>query len=49
MYDPNNDVAGDFRGNLDGKGRFEINDIWRAGFDAERTTDKTYLREYGFK
>jgi LPS-assembly protein len=49
IYDPNNNVAGDFRGHIDGKGRFEINDSWRAGFDAERTTDKTYLREYGFK
>ncbi len=48
IYDPNNSEAGDFRGNIDGKGRFEINDNWRTGFDIQRTTDKSYLKEYGF-
>lgn len=48
MYDPHNDEAGSFRGNIDGKGRFELNDYWRAGFDIQRATDKSYLKEYGF-
>jgi LPS-assembly protein len=36
------------RGHLDSEGRFDINDTWRWGFDAKRTTDDTYLRRYGF-
>jgi LPS-assembly protein len=35
-----------FRGNIDSFGRFDINDDWRWGFDAQRATDKTYLRLY---
>ncbi|MBX6321075.1 MAG: LPS-assembly protein LptD [Rhodospirillaceae bacterium] len=34
------------RGHIDGEGRFDIDDHWRWGFDAERATDKTYLRLY---
>ncbi len=37
-----------FRGHVDSTGRFDINDYWRWGFDANRTTDKTYLRFYDF-
>ncbi len=34
------------RGHLASKGRFDIDDTWRWGFDANRTTDDTYLRRY---
>jgi len=37
-----------FRGHIHGQGEFEINETWRWGFDAERTTDDTYLRAYDF-
>ncbi len=37
-----------FRGHIDNKGRFDIDDIWRWGFDANRSTDDTYLRLYNF-
>jgi LPS-assembly protein len=35
-----------FRGHVDSWGRFDINDNWRWGFDAQRATDKTYMRLY---
>lgn len=35
-----------WRGHLFGNGRFDLNDIWRTGFDIERTTDQTYLERY---
>ncbi len=34
------------RGHIDGEGRFDIDDHWRWGFDAQRASDKTYLRLY---
>ncbi len=34
------------RGHIDGVGRFDVDDHWRWGFDAERASDKTYLRSY---
>lgn len=37
-----------FRGHVDTIGRFEINEDWRWGFDAERASDDTYLRLYNF-
>jgi LPS-assembly protein len=37
-----------FRGHIRGEGQFEIDETWRWGFDAERTTDDTYLRAYDF-
>lgn len=36
----------DIRGHIHGMGRFVIDDVWRWGFDAARTTDDTYLRFY---
>jgi len=36
------------RGHVRSKGRFDINDTWRWGFDGNGTTDDTYLRRYGF-
>jgi LPS-assembly protein len=37
-----------FRGHLDVEGEFNIDRIWRWGFDARRTSDDTYLRVYDF-
>jgi len=42
------DRKDDFRGHIDAKSRFDINDTWRLGFDLNRATDDTYLRRYGF-
>jgi len=36
------------RGHIDSEARFDINDVWRWGFDAKRSTDDTYMRRYGF-
>lgn len=37
-----------FRGHVDASGRFDLDDTWRVGFDAERASDDTYLRVYNF-
>jgi LPS-assembly protein len=37
-----------FRGHIDAKGQFELSDIWRAGFRAQRATDETYMRRFGY-
>ncbi|MGE0714453.1 MAG: LPS-assembly protein LptD [Alphaproteobacteria bacterium] len=37
-----------FRGHIKGKGRFDLDDNWRAGFDVARATDATYMRRYGY-
>lgn len=37
------------RGHIDGRGRFNINDTWRWGFDVWRTSDPTYLNLYDFR
>jgi len=36
-----------FRGSLFGRGNYQISDLWETGFEAELTTDDTYLRRYG--
>lgn len=36
------------RGHIRGRGRFDIDDTWRAGFDVMRSSDDTYLRRYRF-
>ena len=36
------------RGHVDGTARFEINENWRWGLDAQRASDDTYLRIYNF-
>jgi len=43
------DSTDDVRGHIDSEGRFEIDDTWRWGFDARRTTDDTYLRRYKYE
>lgn len=37
-----------FRGHVDGTARFDIDDRWRWGVDAQRASDDTYLRIYDF-
>jgi len=36
----------EFRGHIKGGGRFDIDPVWRWGFDVSRATDDTYLRRY---
>jgi LPS-assembly protein len=43
------DSEDDIRGHIDSEGRFDINNTWRWGFDAQRSTDDTYLRRYNFE
>ncbi|MBT3991665.1 MAG: LPS-assembly protein LptD [Rhodospirillaceae bacterium] len=43
-YDSNDEL----RGHIDSTGRFDIDQKWRWGFDAKRSTDDTYLRRYSF-
>ena len=38
----------ELRGHLLGKGRFDIDDTWRWGFDVERASDRTYFRRFPF-
>ncbi len=38
---------GELRGHLFGNGAFNIDPVWRWGFDLERALDDTYLRRYG--
>lgn len=34
------------RGNIEGRGRFDISQNWRGGFDLDLATDDTFLREF---
>jgi LPS-assembly protein len=36
------------QGHIFGKGRFDIDDVWRWGYDAELTSNDTYLKRYDF-
>jgi len=36
------------RGHLFGRGRFDLTDTWRTGFDIERASDRSYLRRFDF-
>lgn len=36
------------RGHIRGRGRFDIDDTWRTGFNILRSSDDTYLRRYKF-
>ena len=38
----------DWRGHIEGSGRFDLDDSWRWGFQVERATDDTYLKRYDF-
>ncbi|MEO3429654.1 LPS assembly protein LptD [Pelagibius sp. CAU 1746] len=37
-----------FRGHIDAEGQFELDQTWRWGFEAKRSSDDTYLRAYDF-
>lgn len=44
------DVGNDTVGwHIDAYSRFDINDTWRAGWQIQRASDKTYLQRYGFR
>ena len=36
------------RGHVYAEGRFDFSDMWRGGFDVQRTSDDTYLQRYHF-
>lgn len=38
----------EWRGHMEGNGRFRLTDFWRWGFEGKRTSDDTYLRRYEF-
>lgn len=42
------DGGQDWRGHIEGRGRFRVNEFWRWGFDGKRASDDTYLRRYEF-
>ena len=42
------DSENDVRGHIKSEGRFDLDNTWRWGFDANRATDDTYLRRYGY-
>ncbi|MDP6786143.1 MAG: LPS assembly protein LptD [Rhodospirillales bacterium] len=42
------DSENDIRGHVNGEGRFDVDDTWRWGFDANGASHDTYLRRYGF-
>jgi LPS-assembly protein len=45
----NNELDHDeVRGHIFAKGRFDIDEHWRWGFDGNRASDDTYLRRYNF-
>jgi LPS-assembly protein len=37
-----------FLGHINGEGRYDIDEDWRAGADVRRASGRTYLRRYGF-
>lgn len=42
------DTEGETGGHIFGSARYDIDNNWRAGLDAQRTLYRTYLRRYGF-
>ncbi|HUB97291.1 MAG TPA: LPS assembly protein LptD [Stellaceae bacterium] len=41
--------TGDVRGDIMGTGEWDLNDDWRAGYDAQRESDQTYMLRYHFE
>lgn len=37
------------RGHIDASGRFDVNDTWRWGVDANATSNDTFMRRFGFQ
>lgn len=46
LADKNAPKENKLRGHLFARGLFEIDEVWRAGFDVRRASDETYLRKY---
>ncbi|HYG85788.1 MAG TPA: LPS assembly protein LptD [Azospirillum sp.] len=46
LSDPGGPKEKKLRGHIFASGLFEIDEAWRAGFDARRASDETYLRKY---
>ena len=46
----NNNIVehNELRGHVFGKGRFDLDNTWRTGFDVARASDDTYLTRYNF-
>lgn len=42
------DSTDDTRWHINASGEFHLDEVWRAGYEAERASDDTYLRRYGF-
>lgn len=40
---------GDLRGHIDAKGRFDLNNRWRTGYQIQRASDDTYTSLYGYR
>ena len=36
-------------GHADLEGRFDLNETWRSGFDFEQSSERTYMRRFGFQ
>lgn len=47
-YTAESGIAG-IRGHVSAKGRFDHNETWRWGFDANRQSDTTYMSRFGFE
>ncbi|MBX9635348.1 MAG: LPS assembly protein LptD, partial [Magnetospirillum sp.] len=41
--------SGDLRGHVDARGRFDLTDKWRAGYQVERASDDTYTSIYSYR
>ncbi len=40
------ELTNETRGHIEGDGRFDLDDDWRAGFDFKATSDKAYLKRF---
>lgn len=40
--------SADLRGHLDATGRFDLSNVWRAGYQVQRSSDDTYTGIYGY-
>lgn len=44
--DPSTTIKDEVRGHVFGRGRWDVDDTWRTGFDVQRVSDRTYLSLY---
>ncbi|MCA1910152.1 MAG: LPS assembly protein LptD, partial [Magnetospirillum sp.] len=40
--------SADLRGHIDASGRFDLSNVWRAGYQVQRSSDDTYTGIYGY-